>query len=160
MAPFLFDFTFDKQNVEFIRDSAEQAYTPAPNRSRNGAFCPYPIPTVDEINKLINDNSHRVNKSQIISDTFECGAIAVSNLVDLPQAKKNAICRSYETTKSPNRNLLRPSFRASMLCFLPSYMRTDGLTIISVSSLCATIREARTQGNILPLTTSRNSALK
>ena len=127
MAPFLFDFTFDKQNVEFIRDSAEQAYTPAPNRSRNGAFCPYPIPTVDEINKLINDNSHRVNKSQIISDTFECGAIAVSNLVDLPQAKAREerylqIIRNYQ---KPEQELIATVF-SRIYALLSSVVYANG----------------------------------
>ena len=45
-------------------------------------ICPYPIPTVKDIIKLIDSSSYRVNKSKLISDVFECGALAISNLVD------------------------------------------------------------------------------
>lgn len=47
--------------------------------------CIYPIPTVDEIIKLIDRSSYTVGKSKLISDTFACGALAISNLVDLTQ---------------------------------------------------------------------------
>lgn len=45
-------------------------------------FCPYPIPTVDEIIKIIDRSAYKVNQSLLISDVFECGALAISNLVD------------------------------------------------------------------------------
>lgn len=47
--------------------------------------CPYPTPTVDEIIKLIDRSSYTVGKSKLISDVFACGALAISNLVDLTQ---------------------------------------------------------------------------
>ncbi len=47
--------------------------------------CPYSIPTVDEIIKLIDRSSYTVGKSKLISDVFACGALAISNLVDLTQ---------------------------------------------------------------------------
>lgn len=52
---------------------------------KNGTFCPYPIPTVDEIIKLIDRSSYTVGKSKLISDVFACGALAISNTVDLTQ---------------------------------------------------------------------------
>ncbi len=45
--------------------------------------CPYKIPCLDEIIKAIGDVSFRVNKSQLISDIFACGAISISNQFDL-----------------------------------------------------------------------------
>ena len=45
-------------------------------------LCPYKIPTVDEIIKLIGRSAYSVNTSKLISDVFECGALAISNLVD------------------------------------------------------------------------------
>lgn len=45
-------------------------------------LCPYPIPTVDEIIKMTDSSSYRVNKSKLISDVFECEALAISNKVD------------------------------------------------------------------------------
>lgn len=48
-------------------------------------LCPYKIPGVDEIIKLIEKSAYKVNKSKIISDVFECGSLAISNLVDKTQ---------------------------------------------------------------------------
>lgn len=45
-------------------------------------LCPYPIPTVKDIIKMIDSSSYRVNKSKLISDVFECSALAISNLID------------------------------------------------------------------------------
>ncbi len=50
--------------------------------------CPYPIPTIDEIIKIIEKMAWRYDKDRFISDVFECGAIAVSNRVDWNEAKK------------------------------------------------------------------------
>ena len=45
-------------------------------------LCPYPIPTVDGIIKILDRSAYKVNRSQLISDVFECGAMAISNMVD------------------------------------------------------------------------------
>ena len=47
--------------------------------------CPYKIPTVEEIMKRIKSAVYRVDTHQLISNVFECGAIAISNQVDLLQ---------------------------------------------------------------------------
>ena len=47
--------------------------------------CPYKIPTIEEIMKRIKSAVYRVDTHQLISDVFECGAIAISNQVDLLQ---------------------------------------------------------------------------
>ena len=57
-------------------------------KTKNGTVCPYPIPTVDEIIKLIDRSSFSAGKSKLISDVFECGALAISNLADLTQYEK------------------------------------------------------------------------
>lgn len=64
-------------------------------------ICPYKIPTVDEIIKQIEKTSYRINKSKLISNLFECGAIAISNLVDLMQKEQRneryaEIMKSYQ----------------------------------------------------------------
>ena len=48
-------------------------------------LCPYKIPTIEEIMKRIKSAVYRVDTHQLISDVFECGAIAISNQVDLLQ---------------------------------------------------------------------------
>lgn len=50
--------------------------------------CPYPIPKHDDIMKLINNASIRVDRSKLLSDVFECGAIAISNKFDKLQAEE------------------------------------------------------------------------
>lgn len=55
------------------------------NQIHDGTICPYPVPTVDEIIKLIDQSSYGVGKSKLISDVFACGALAISNAVDLTQ---------------------------------------------------------------------------
>ena len=52
---------------------------------KSDSLCPYPIPTVNEIIKLIDQSSYGVGKSKLISDVFACGALAISNTVDLTQ---------------------------------------------------------------------------
>lgn len=52
---------------------------------KDGTMCPYPIPTVDEIIKLIDHSYYTVDKSMLLSDVFACGALAISNLVDFTQ---------------------------------------------------------------------------
>ena len=46
-------------------------------------LCPYKIPTIEEIMKHIKSAVYRVDTHQLMSDVFECGAISISNMVDL-----------------------------------------------------------------------------
>lgn len=46
-------------------------------------LCPYKVPTIEDIIKRINASVYRFDKHQLISDVFECGAITISNMVDL-----------------------------------------------------------------------------
>ncbi len=79
MPPFTFDFTLKFPNMKYIPEQ-EQTITRAIKYTGN--ICPYPIPTVNEIMKMIDSSTYRVNKSKLISDVFECGALAISNRVD------------------------------------------------------------------------------
>ena len=63
----------------------EQEHNIARISNDTGNNCPYPIPTVQEIMKMIDQSSYRVNKNKLISDVFECGALAISNAVDFTQ---------------------------------------------------------------------------
>jgi len=59
---------------------------PAPTRKEQTKEKPLtPYPKVDDIIKLIDRSSYSVGKSKLISDVFACGALAISNLVDLTQ---------------------------------------------------------------------------
>ena len=46
------------------------------------------IPTLESIIKLFDSAIYRVDRSKLLSDVFECGAIAISNRVDWRQAEE------------------------------------------------------------------------
>lgn len=83
----IFDFVLDHTEPppapsEIIAEPLPQT---AASPLKDGNRCPYKIPTVDEIMKLIDRSSCTVGKSKLISDTFACGALAISSLADLTQ---------------------------------------------------------------------------
>ena len=126
MAPFFFfDFTFDKPNppaqIPIPRLEREERPT------KTGNLCPYRIPTIDEIIKDIESASYRKKKKKFVSDLFECGAIAVSNMVDLSQHKMREerylqIIHSYKTSE---RSMLAKVF-AKVYGLLASVVYGDG----------------------------------
>ena len=83
----IFDIVLDHSEPppapsEVIAKPLEQTSLPP---TSNGNRCPYKIPTVDEIMKFIDHSYYTVDKSKLLSDVFACGALAISNLVDLTQ---------------------------------------------------------------------------
>lgn len=46
------------------------------------------IPTINDIIKLLDKGSYKVGRHELLSDVFQCGAIAISNKFDKRQAKK------------------------------------------------------------------------
>ena len=90
-------------------------------------LCPYRIPTIDEIVKDIESASYRTDKQKFVSDLFECGAIAVSNMVDLSQRKMREerylqIIRNY---KHPEQSMLAKIF-AKIYALLASVVYDNG----------------------------------
>ena len=67
---------------EVIAEPLKQTAVPP---TSNGNLCPYKIPTIDEIMKFIDRSYYTVDKRKLLSDVFACGALAISNLVDLTQ---------------------------------------------------------------------------
>lgn len=79
---------------DIVLEHPKKPITPSPviepaaekkEKVNDGTLCPYPIPTVEEIIKFIDRSSYTVGKSKLISDVFACGALSISNLVDLTQ---------------------------------------------------------------------------
>ncbi len=60
MPPFTFNFMLKKPNMKYV---PEQEHTVARTVKGTGNICPYPIPTVEEIIKMIEQSPYRVNKS-------------------------------------------------------------------------------------------------
>ena len=100
MAPFFFfDFTLDKSAMPPVVTVPESFCPKVPFEQNN--LCPYPIPKTDEIVKDIEKAAFQVDNFKFVSDLFECGAIAISNAVDLAQKDKREerylqIIRSYK----------------------------------------------------------------
>ena len=46
------------------------------------------IPTINDIIKLLDTGSYKVGRHELLSDVFQCGAIAIANKFDKRQAKK------------------------------------------------------------------------
>lgn len=46
------------------------------------------IPTINDIIKLLDTGSYKVGRHELLSDVFQCGAIAIANKFDRRQAKK------------------------------------------------------------------------
>lgn len=87
-------------------------------------LCPYPIPTVKDIMKMIDSSTYRVNKSKLISDVFECGALAISNLVDLKQydEREKRYMEIIKTYSPPEQKLISDIFsRIFALCSSVTY---------------------------------------
>lgn len=125
---FFFDFTLDHTQIK-----AGTAFEPIPDECKKSVvldttnLCPYKIPDVKEIIKLVNQASHRVNPNKFLSDTFECGAIAVSNQFDFPKAEQREehykqIMNAYEPKE---RELMAEAF-AKIYALLSSVVYDDG----------------------------------
>lgn len=125
---FFFDFTLDHTQIK-----AGTAFEPIPHDCEKPLspdttnLCPYKIPDVKEIVKLVNQASHRVNPNKFLSDTFECGAIAVSNQFDFPKAEQREerykqIMNAYEPKE---RELMAEAF-AKIYALLSSVVYDDG----------------------------------
>lgn len=82
----IFDIVLNHDvNPDILPSEREIKAEPKPRPTSDKNLCPYKIPDVDDIIKSIEKSAYKVNKSKLISDVFECGALAISNLVDKPQ---------------------------------------------------------------------------
>ena len=123
---FFFDFTLDHTKITPAFAPATDEYDKSVVLDTTN-LCPYKIPTIDEILKLVNQASHRVNPNKFLSDTFECGAIAVSNQFDFPKAEQREerykqIMRTYEPKE---RELMAEAF-AKIYALLTSVVYDNG----------------------------------
>lgn len=85
MPPFKFDFTLKKPNMEYV---PEQEHTVARAVKGTGNICPYPIPTVKEIIKSIDNLGYSIDTHTFMANMFECGATEISNKFDFTKCEK------------------------------------------------------------------------
>ena len=67
--------------IEQLRVETKSEQAPPPQNN----ICTYRIPTIEEIMKDAQNISNRYDTNKLLTDLFECGALAISNLADLPQ---------------------------------------------------------------------------
>ena len=123
LPPFVFDFTLGMSNVTYT--DVPHVHTPLVAEPKHP--CPYPVPKIEEIVKDIERAARRTDKHKFVSDLMECGAIAVSNLVDLPQREKREerylqIMKGYP---KEDQNALADIF-AKIYALLSSVVYDDG----------------------------------
>lgn len=122
---FKFDFTLSHK-VTYL-DGASQG-APFPVTSAKGQHnCPYRVPTLDEIAADIDRAAYGKDKRKFVSDIFECGAIAISNRVDISQITEREkrymeIIKSYSPKE---RNRLAEIF-GKIVALLSSVVYDDG----------------------------------
>ena len=122
----IIDHTEQPKDIQPSVVSAPQIMQSPPNKTEN--LCPYPIPTVDDIIKQIDRSAYKVNKSKLISDVFECGAIALSNKVDLVQAeKREERYKQIMKTYQPQERELIADIFGKIFALLSSVVYDDGV---------------------------------
>lgn len=96
-----------------------------PNEGKN--LCPYQIPTVKEIKKQIENAAYSVNTSKLISDIFECGALAIVNKVDFTKydEREERYKQIMNTYKPKERELIAEIF-GKIFALLSSVVYDDG----------------------------------
>lgn len=128
MAPFFFfDFTLDKSAMPPVEEISETLPLPKRLHTEPNNLCPYPIPKIDDIVKDIEKASYEVDTFRFVSDLFECGAIAISNAVDLVQKDEREerylqIIRSYK----PDQQKKLAEIFAKVYALLASVVYDDG----------------------------------
>lgn len=126
----IFDVVIDhgdiRQDIPPNAVSAPKIEQPLSDKPVN--LCPYKIPTVNEIIKQIESSAYKVNKSKLISDVFECGALAISNKVDFTmyderEERYKQIMKTYEPQE---RELIADIF-GKIFALLTSVVYDDGV---------------------------------
>ncbi len=127
---FVFDITFGKQ-PEVISETQLKEYEKVQQKAvitDKSNLCHYPIPTVDEIIKQIEKTAYKVNMSKLISDVFECGAIAISNKVDLTQYdKREERYKQIMSTYKPEERQLLAEIFGKIFALLSSVVYDNGV---------------------------------
>ena len=77
-----------EQTPEAIPENKSFHFAQVPDEEFIYGNRPDNIPTVNDILKLFDKGIYKVNAHEFLSDVFECGAIAISNRFDIPQAPK------------------------------------------------------------------------
>lgn len=86
----MFDIVLEQpkqEDIENMKGGKSDVLAALP-LSEDSNLCPYKIPTVDEIAKLIEKSAYGTDKTRLLSNVLECGAISISNAVDKSQSKE------------------------------------------------------------------------
>lgn len=121
----IFDIIIEQPPKNLVIPSEPIQTATKPNDGKN--LCPYKIPTVKEIIKQIEDAAYSVNTSKLISDVFECGALAIANKVDFTKydEREERYKQIMNTYKLKERELIGSIF-GKIFALLSSVVYDDG----------------------------------
>lgn len=124
----IFDIVIDREaEAPIAEPSVTEIIKPARTERRDAEFCPYKIPTVNEIIKQIDSAAYKVDRSQLIADVFECGAISISNTVDFaPQMKREERYRDIMNKYRPEERELLSEIFTQIYMLLSSVVYDNG----------------------------------
>lgn len=85
----LFDIELPPQKEAAIKENSANKISFAKiSEKPKPIFNKKDIPTIDDILKLLDKGTYKTNRYELLSDIFQCGAIAISNKFDIPQAEE------------------------------------------------------------------------
>ena len=106
----MFDIVLEQPKEEITQnfDGGKTETLAAVSNTENNNLCPYRVPTIDEIVKLIDKSAYGIDRTKLLSDVFECGAIAISNLIDITQKdeREKRYMEIMNNYKPEDRNVL------------------------------------------------------
>lgn len=125
----IFDFVMSHDiTPDELPSEPEIKATPKIIQPSDIKLCPYKIPDVADIIKFIEKSAYKVNTGKLISDVFECGALAISNLVDKTQydAREQRYLQIINQYAKSEQNLISEIF-AQIFALCSSVTYDDGV---------------------------------
>ncbi len=125
----IFDIVIEQPSASLIESPPKmtEPIKPRTEADHTNIFCPYKIPTIDEIIKQIENAAYTINKSKLISDVFECGAITISNAVDFTKStEREERYKQIMNTYQPKERELIADIFGKIFALLSSVVYDDG----------------------------------
>ena len=124
----IFDIVIERDaEAPIVEPSSVLQPVTASTERESKNICPYKIPTVNEIIKRIDSAAYQISRSQLIADVFECGAISISNAVDLiPQTKREERYRDIMNKYRPEERELLSEIFTQVFMLLSSVVYDNG----------------------------------
>lgn len=123
----IFDIVIEPPKESDFPSVSEPTKQVEPPTRTSANLCPYKIPSVAEIVKEVQRASVRASTSKLLSDVFECGALAISNKVDFTQyEQREERYKEIMSAYSPKEREKLAEIFAKIFALLSSVVYDDG----------------------------------